>query len=228
MRQRDDLDLELDVYRKLQADERIDAREIRIEIKENQMTLRGSVPSFHEKLIAEEHAMQATEHDNVHNLLQVAYPESEGPPPVEISIQDRVKQNLQQHQALANRNLNVRAEGNKVILEGSVDSIANKRQAENEAAAVEGVTQIQNSLVIVPTRNRKDELIGVEIMKLLNDKDLVGPGNLDIMVENGRVTLEGAVANWSVKSAVNKVARYPLGVFEVIDKLNIAREPKEG
>lgn len=228
MRQHDALDLESDVYRKLQADERIDAREIKIEIDESRVTLRGTVPSFYEKLIAEEHAIQDTGLENVTNLLQVVYPGDESPP-VEFTIRERVKRNLQRNRALSKMdNLNVRAEGSKVILEGSVDSTVSKRLVENEAAAVEGVTEVANHLAIVPSRNLKDELIGVEIMKLLNSKDFVGTENLDIIVENGQVTLQGVVSNWSEKSAVNKVARYPLGVFEVVDKLNIARERKEG
>ena len=223
---RDNADLESDLLSKLEADGRIDARDIRIENRGNEVVLQGSVPSLHEKLIAEDHALQIMGRTSITNLLQVAYSGSERPP-VEAGLQDRVLGNLKQNETLKAEKINVRAGGSKVVLEGCVDSTVNRKQAENEARGVPGVTEVVNHLAIVPSGDRKDELIGVEIMTILAGKEFAGVENIGVVVEGGKVTLQGVVPNWSMKSAVNKAARYPLGVFEVVDQLSTAREQKE-
>jgi hypothetical protein len=73
------------------------------------------------------------------------------------AIRDDVCERLTRHGGLDARGIRVTVEANEVILEGSVDSRAAKRMAEDAAETVSGVRDVHNRLRLRPEPEARDD-----------------------------------------------------------------------
>jgi osmotically-inducible protein OsmY len=92
--------------------------------------------------------------------------------------------------------ITVSAEGGMVTLHGTVRSHRQKREADNAARRVYGVTGISNYLEVhIPDRDRRaDADVRTDVRHALTLNDLI-PATVEARVEAGLVTLSG-VAAW--------------------------------
>ena len=120
--------------------------------------------------------------------------------------------------------------GGTVTLSGKVYSLGLKKTAERAVKNIEGVTEVVNNIENLPA-SPFDNRIRQEIVREFATRG----GNLSgylqepnpsvrIIVENGRVTLEGYVRTRSDSDLANILANSAFGVFQVTNNLVIEKE----
>lgn len=122
-----------------------------------------------------------------------------------------------------------RVDGDTVTLTGKVTRPMLKTDAENAVKNIEGVTAVNNQIEVLPLSPNDDRL------RLSLYRAIYGHGMLEhlairavppihLIVENGHVTLEGAVPNAAAKSVAELQANGVSGVFSVTNKLLVDSE----
>src|SRR5947207_8978083 len=102
-----------------------------------------------------------------------------------------------------------RVDGGKVTLLGAVTRPTLKSDAENVVKRIEGVTQVDNQIEVLPLSSMDDQIRMAEYRAIYGDPTLStrygfrAVPSIHIIVRNGNVTLEGVVANQSDKDFIN-------------------------
>jgi hyperosmotically inducible protein len=120
-----------------------------------------------------------------------------------------------------------RVEGGKVTLLGAVTRPTLKSDAGNVTKRVEGVTQVDNQIEVLPLSSMDDQIRMAEYRAIYGDPSLStrygfrALPSIHIIVKNGRVTLEGVVANEGDKNLINVRANSVPNVFGVTNNLQV-------
>lgn len=123
-------------------------------------------------------------------------------------------------------NLSYRVDGSTVTLFGEVTRPTLKSDAGNVVKRLEGVTQVNNQIEVLPLSPMDDRI------RIATYRAIYGYGPLQryslgalptihIIVKNGNVTLEGVVANEGDKNMANIRANGVFGVFKVQNELRV-------
>ncbi|HEY1339090.1 MAG TPA: BON domain-containing protein [Bryobacteraceae bacterium] len=123
-------------------------------------------------------------------------------------------------------NLAFRVDGRSVTLLGQVTRPTLKSDAEHAVKDIEGVERVNNEIKVLPLSPMDDRI------RLAEYRAIYGQAPLDryamqavppihIIVDNGKVTLEGVVANEADKNMANVRANGVAGVFGVTNNLRI-------
>lgn len=123
-------------------------------------------------------------------------------------------------------NLAYRVDGSTVTLLGQVTRPTLKSDAGNVVKGIEGVERVDNQIKVLPPSPMDDRI------RLATYRAVYGQPPLDryglqavppihIIVDNGRVTLEGVVANQADKDVANVRASTVPGVFSVVNNLRV-------
>jgi hyperosmotically inducible protein len=120
-----------------------------------------------------------------------------------------------------------------VILRGQVVRPTTKSEAEARVKSVEGVERVVNEIEVLPVSPNDDRIRLAVYRALFNYNSplfryatqAVPP--IHIIVNNGRVTLKGVVANKSDSDIANIRARGVSGVFGVTNQLQIEQQAKK-
>lgn len=120
---------------------------------------------------------------------------------------------------------NISSDG-KVTLSGEVTRPTLKSDAGNVVKGIEGVTGVDNRIEVLPLSGMDDRIRfavfrAVYGQSSLNQYALRAVPTIHIIVENGHVTLEGAVARQSDKDIANIAASGVSGVFSVTNNLRV-------
>ena len=125
-------------------------------------------------------------------------------------------------------NLAYRVNGGTVTLLGQVTRPTLKSDAGNVVKNIEGVEKVDNQIQVLPLSPMDDKL------RLAAYRAIYGHPGLDryalqavqpihIIVDNGKVTLEGVVANQADKDMANVRANGVPGVFSVVNNLRVEK-----
>jgi len=120
-----------------------------------------------------------------------------------------------------------RVDGSKVTLLGAVTRPTLKSDAENVTKRVEGVTQVENDIEVLPLSSMDDQVRMAEYRAIYGDPMLStrygfrALPSIHILVKNGKVTLEGVVANEGDKNLINVRANGVPNVFAVTNDLQV-------
>jgi osmotically-inducible protein OsmY len=124
-------------------------------------------------------------------------------------------------------NLAYRVDGTRVTLLGQVVLPVLKDDAGNAVKRIEGVTQVDNQIEVLPLSPMDNGIRRAVFQAIYGDPDLRDRYGLQalpsihIIVKNGNVTLEGAVANEMDKNIANLRANAVSGVFSVTNHLRV-------
>ncbi len=123
-------------------------------------------------------------------------------------------------------NITFSLQGNTVTLSGQVRDPIVKSDAENALKGIEGVQRINNQIEVLPLSPNDDRLRAALYKAIygypsLNRYALPVVKPIRIIVKNGRVTLEGVVANQADKNLAGIRANGVHGVFSVTNNLQV-------
>ena len=123
-------------------------------------------------------------------------------------------------------NLAYRVDGSTVTLLGQVTRPTLKSDAENVVKQIEGVTQVNNQIQVLPLSSMDDRIRLATYRAIYSQPGLdryalqaVPP--IHIIVDNGKVTLEGVVNSQADKDRANIQANSVAGVFSVTNNLRV-------
>ncbi|CEJ48229.1 BON domain-containing protein [Umezakia ovalisporum] len=215
-----DEELQTKIIDKLHWDDRVNSANIGVTVNDAKVTLRGTVPSYRAKTIVEEDTREIKGITEVINHLQVQYPSTTAVP-IDEEIASNVANALTWDSDIDANKIDVSVVGGLLTLRGIVDAYWKKFQVEDIAYGITGVIDIINELAVVPTKIPEDEEIARSIENALERNTFVEAEDVNVVVENGRVTLTGFVPNWSAWRAAHNTASYTKGVVKVVDGLAI-------
>ena len=125
-------------------------------------------------------------------------------------------------------NFEYKVEGSTVTLLGQVTQPILKSDAEKVVKQVEGVERVDNRIEVLPLSPNDDRIRLAEYRAIygtpgLDRYSLRAVPTIHIIVKNGNVTLEGAVATEADKNLANIKASGVPGVFSVKNNLHVDR-----
>ena len=119
-----------------------------------------------------------------------------------------------------------------VTLLGQVARPTLKSDAENSVKRIEGVEKVVNNIEVLPTsfnddRIRRATYRAIYGNNVLSQYQLRAVPPIHIIVKNGKVTLEGAVARQMDKQIAEVQAKSVSGVFSVTNNLQVDEDNKD-
>jgi hyperosmotically inducible periplasmic protein len=120
-----------------------------------------------------------------------------------------------------------RVEGSTVTLLGAVVTPTLKSDAENVVKRIEGVTQVDKQIEVLPPSPMDDQIRRAAVRVIYGDPQIGDRyGNqalppIHIIVKNGQLRLEGVVANQGDKNLINVRANGIANVFKVTNDLQV-------
>ena len=125
-------------------------------------------------------------------------------------------------------NLAYRVDGDRVTLFGQVAKPTLKSDAERVVKRIEGVSQVTNQIEVLPL-SPNDDRLRLAVYRAIYSKEplqrysMMAVPPIHIIVKNGNVVLEGAVASEFDKNLANITANGVSGVFSVKNNLAIEK-----
>ncbi len=125
-------------------------------------------------------------------------------------------------------NLAYKVEGGTVTLFGQVTRPTLKSDAEKAVRGIEGVERVDNRIEVLPVSPNDDRIRRAVYRAIYGTEGLDryamrAVPTIHIIVKNGHVTLEGAVATEGDKNLANIKANGVSGVFSVTNNLQVDR-----
>jgi len=113
--------------------------------------------------------------------------------------------------------------GDRIVLSGQVTRPTLKKSAERVVKAIETIIEVENRIEVLPLSGFDDEIRRSLFRSIYGRGDFLRYGSVHapirIIVRNGHVTLEGAVATELEKSLAYHRASGVFGVFSVTNNL---------
>ncbi|HTW22463.1 MAG TPA: BON domain-containing protein [Candidatus Baltobacteraceae bacterium] len=126
-------------------------------------------------------------------------------------------------------NLEYKVEGTKVVLIGQVVRPVLKDDAGSAVKHIEGVTEVDNQIQVLPPAPMDDQIRRAEYRAIYGSPSLqmyslrsVAP--IHIIVDNGHVTLDGTVSTEADKNVAGLMANKVPDVFSVTNNLQVAND----
>ena len=118
-------------------------------------------------------------------------------------------------------------DGGRVTLHGKVLSLGTRKAAESAVKRIEGVTSVVNNIEDLPLSSFDNRIRRQLLRQFANSAGvsmyLRGPDpSVRLIVENGRVTLEGYVHNKGTSNLMNILANGVPGTFQVTNNLIVS------
>ena len=218
LEKRSDRELKQRVLRELKWDSRIDWASINVEVNDAVATLTGAVPSYAQKIAAQDAAHRVVGVLDVANDIEVI--------PLDCflrtdsEIAGAVRNALEWDALVPNELIQSTVTDGWVTLEGEVDYWRERNDAERAIRQLAGVVGVINKIMI-----RKQEVnakqLREEIEFALERRADREADRLRIEVNDGAVDLWGRVHSWQEKRAVLGSLSHAPGVTQVRDHVRI-------
>jgi hyperosmotically inducible protein len=212
----------------------VSAFNIKATTSRGEVTLTGEVPTEETRRLAGAIAQDTSGVGQVRNNLSVnpgAGRNSDmanlGDRVADLEIKTIVIDQLAQNPELKDKGLTVQVTKRIVTLDGTVDSPAQKRAAEQIAIEVPGVQGLAGQLNMTNTQTSPesaDEKLARRIEFELYSTKAVSLKNVQIRSQGGTVILTGAVTSRAEKLLAERVTQSVDGVKKVVNNLNAAEE----
>jgi osmotically-inducible protein OsmY len=224
---RSDQEIKNDVVAALTRDVYTTGLPIAVSVKDEMVTLTGSVGNAFEKDRAEDTVRWISDVRGVNNFLEVNWTEKKGvrdtdAAPPDSKLQRSVRAELDQDWRLIDSDISATVSHGHVTLDGSVPNHSEKRLAEKDVRDVVGVGWVTNNL-FARVDEREDNLIELDVNFDLTTDSTVGAFDIKPSVVNGVVTLSGDVHTWYQKFHAGELAAGVRGVRQVINDIAVAR-----
>ncbi|MBY6069432.1 BON domain-containing protein [Leisingera aquaemixtae] len=212
-----DIDLKQDILDELDYDPSIDAADIGIAVEDGTVTLTGHVPTYSQKLAAENIVKR------VKGVRAIAQEIEVRPFGAHRTADDEVAKravnSLRWDSSIPRDAIKVKVENGLVTLTGNVRWYYEKQAAERAVQGLAGVKAVSNQVQIVPSVKPADVRQRIEDA-LRRDAELEAK-RIRINVHDREVTLEGQVRTLAERDAAERAAWAAPGVSNVVDHISI-------
>ncbi len=219
-RRRTDEDIMLDVVAGLRWDARVDASDVRVEVRKGRVRLTGTVPSYTARAAAVEQAWSTQGVLDVEDALQVVVKQNV-PGGQDDDLMAKANDIIGWHLCMDDCDVQAVVQDGVLELQGTVDEHWKVRYAERLLAGIRGIREVRNNLAVALDRSVADEDLAEEITAALSRNSLVDEDHVKVRVKDGIVTLHGCVACWHEADAAREVASAAHGTLEVRDQLEL-------
>ena len=220
----DDETISFWVTEALRDDPRIDAADVRVAADEGIVTLSGTVKDIAAKRLA---SLEAQKIDGVRGIIDALVVE-----PVKRSdgdIQDDVLRRFENDSLLRNASeVKIAVKNGIVSLLGQAHSLAELEEASLVAGEVAGVRAIDAELSIARDEYRPDETVKRDVLIAFENDVYLSDCPVNVMVDDGKVTLIGAVSSVFEKERAANEAWWTPGVKGVDTKIEVIPIPDNG
>ncbi len=217
-RAKSDSHVKSDVIAELKWDTRIDETDVGVEVQDGIVTLSGTVPSYAARMAAQDAAHRVWGVLDVVNHIDVRLPGSTIRTDADIATD--VRQALECDVFVAADRIQTTVSHGEVTLEGEVDVLRERGDAWNAVLHISGVTRIIDKLKIRRPSVSADQ-VRQAIEDALERQAEREVAQIQVVVDQGSVTLSGEVRSWPEKQATIDAATHAPGVGSVIDKLRV-------
>lgn len=210
-----------DVLRELRWDSRLrwrDAEYLDVAVHEGVVTLTGTVTSYAKKVAAQEAAHRVAEVLDVANDIEVKLTREQIRTDTEIA--EAVRAALKWDAFVPDQNITSDVSDGLVTLEGTVNSLREREDAERVVRRLLGVRGVSNTIVVSPTEIDVDDL-KTSIEEALERRADREAERIRVEVSDSTVDLRGRVHSWQEKRAVLGSISHAPGVRAVNDHLRI-------
>lgn len=240
---RSDDEIEGAIKHALSFEPRVRSFNITPEVAGGVVTLRGSVDNLKARHAAEHVARHIVGVASVKNLIDVLRPKKAMS---DEQISKRISSMLVMDPIMEGNEIRVSVKKGKVTLAGKVDHFIDKAEAEDVAMSVRGVTAVANELSVTDTSSaflqdpylhpyhplayspayvpsapaRNDDEIREAIKGELSFSPFVDADQVEVTVQDGKVTLTGKVDTWREREAAAKNA-FEGGAISVDNQLEV-------
>lgn len=205
------------VEQALRSERRLCGSEIKVKTTAGVVTLLGTVPGYLEKDRAKRVCELVSGVESVKSELRVRL-FSDSDDEIVRAIQQRFRRDI----VLRDSKLDVESTGHTVTIKGTVEDHSQWRRAGQLAREIPGVVSVRNHATVAG-RLHADELIRSEVVARLERESLLSGTAISISVEQGIVTLEGAVRDRSQRELAEALARSVSDVRRVDNRLEVVR-----
>ena len=213
-----DSQIQQDVLSELRWDSRVDETDVGIEVDRGVVTLTGTVSNYGKKLAAEEAAHRVVGVLDVANDIQVHVVGISKRSDTEIA--QAVRQALTWDVFIPEERIESTVANGWVTLEGSVDRLRQRDDAERVVRWLQGVSGVFNKIsVTAPTV--VPQAVRHTIEKALERRAEREAKRITVAVEEGTVTLSGQVNSWPEERAVLEAVAHAPGVSHVCNHMRI-------
>ena len=212
--------LEQDVLRELKWDPRVEEKDIGVEVERGVVTLTGTVSSWATRAAAQEAAHRVTGVLDVANDIKVKLPGSLER--TDTDIAQAVRRALEWDALVPHERIQSTVSNGWVTLEGTVDSLTQREDAERAVQNLVGVRGVSDKMTVLSTEPVEPARVREAIEDALERRAEREAKRIRVEVTaTGTVTLTGAVRSWAEKRATLAAARFSPGVQSVEDHLEI-------
>ena len=213
----DDKTLRQFIIDELDFEPSIDAANIGVAVEKGVVTLTGHVANYVEKLAAERAVKRVKGVKAIAQEIEVRF--SNQPKRSDDEIAQRALDILTWSVQVPADSIQVKVEKGWITLTGAVEWQYQKQAAESAVRHLSGILGVSNMIEIEPHVAAAD--VHRKIMDLLKRNAEVEADSIRVVVDNGKVILEGKVKAWYERNLAERAAWSAPGVKAVEDRLSI-------
>jgi len=218
MPKKTDAQIQADVQNTMRWDTRVNITDIGVSVKEGVVTLTGNVDSWARRYAAQQAAHRVSGVQDVANDIKVHVPGSLERTDTEIA--KAARQALEWDVRVPEEKIQTTVTNGVITLEGTVGYWSQRADAEETVRYLAGVKAVNNIISVTPAKASATE-VRKSVAESLTRQVETEVRNLDIAINDGRVTLTGPVHSWAERQAVLNAAGATNGVRAVVDHLKV-------
>lgn len=216
MQTKSDSQIQQEVLREMKWDTRVEENEIGVAVEHGVVTLTGAVGSYGKKIAAQEAAHRVFGVLDVANDIQVRLPGTLARSDTEIA--QAVRRALEWDVWVPEERIKSTVSNGCVTLEGNVDLLREREDAERAIRRLAGVRAVTNRIEVKPSRVAADDLREA-IEDALERRAEREARRIKVEVHDSKVTLSGCVRSWAEKRAILGTVSHAPGVRAVEENL---------
>lgn len=212
-----DEELQGEVMFQLGWDSRIKQTEVGVTVQKGIVTLTGTVNSYAKKLAAQQDAHRVSGVLDVVNDIEVRVPGDTQYSDIELAR--ALRSALEWNVLVPAERIQSTVINGWVTLKGEVECYRERVDAERAVSVLPGVRGVINNIqVVVPVEPERVKFLIEDVLERRADREA---NRIRVTVDEGEVTLTGAVNSWDEKKAILGSINHTPGVTAVHDHLFI-------
>jgi osmotically-inducible protein OsmY len=216
-----DEQIKMNVTSQLFWDDRVDASNVKVEVKDGTVILGGEVSTPLARAAAIETSWDMAEVRAVIDEMTTR-PAVDDELPPDVELERRARNLLSWTGELAGGDLDVAVEDGRMTLTGTVDAFWKRYAAENLVRSIRGVMDVENRLTVVPTQKLSDRELADAVIAALERNRNVPEVRIEVAVEDGIVLLTGRVASYRERQEAFRAALHAAGALSIENDLVVA------